>query len=165
MCRWCCSAIFSPPFQEPIKKCFIILFFFFGEFIRRIFKSLQKGLEAEDFIDLFLFGRGFVFDSKSNLQMRGLIVLLLSKAAGPSRSASDLLTQDMVSGIYPRYTHPFWVNQSARIVCVLCLWVCVCMYLCILSIRICTFLGNEDILSGLQISGTKYSFKLEVSIG
>uniref|UniRef100_H3CU34 Prenyl (decaprenyl) diphosphate synthase, subunit 2 n=1 Tax=Tetraodon nigroviridis TaxID=99883 RepID=H3CU34_TETNG len=45
--------------------------------------------------------RGFVFDSKSNLQMRGLIVLLLSKAAGASRSASGLPPQDMVSGIYP----------------------------------------------------------------
>lgn len=46
--------------------------------------------------------RGFVYDSKNNLQMRGLIVLLLSKAAGPSLAASDLLAQDMVSGIYPR---------------------------------------------------------------
>ncbi|TWW71694.1 all trans-polyprenyl-diphosphate synthase PDSS2 [Takifugu rubripes] len=45
--------------------------------------------------------RGFVYDSKNNLQMRGLIVLLLSKAAGPSHAASGLLTQDMVSGIYP----------------------------------------------------------------
>ncbi|XP_076025300.1 all trans-polyprenyl-diphosphate synthase PDSS2 [Genypterus blacodes] len=45
--------------------------------------------------------RGFVYDSKNNLQMRGLIVLLLSKAAGPSRGASDPLPQDMVSGIYP----------------------------------------------------------------
>lgn len=49
-----------------------------------------------------LFCRGFVYDSKNNLQMRGLIVLLLSKAAGPSHAASGLLTQDMVSGIYPR---------------------------------------------------------------
>lgn len=46
--------------------------------------------------------RGFVYDSKNNLQMRGLVVLLLSKAAGPSHAASDLLAQDMVSGIYPR---------------------------------------------------------------
>ncbi|XP_014851184.1 PREDICTED: decaprenyl-diphosphate synthase subunit 2 [Poecilia mexicana] len=45
--------------------------------------------------------RGFVYDSKNNLQMRGLIVLLLSKAAGPSHAASELLTKDMVSGIYP----------------------------------------------------------------
>ncbi|XP_036927368.1 decaprenyl-diphosphate synthase subunit 2 isoform X1 [Acanthopagrus latus] len=45
--------------------------------------------------------RGFVYDSKNNLQMRGLIVLLLSKAAGPSHASSDLLPQDMVSGIYP----------------------------------------------------------------
>ncbi|KAM9356395.1 all trans-polyprenyl-diphosphate synthase PDSS2 isoform 2-T2 [Pholidichthys leucotaenia] len=43
--------------------------------------------------------RGFVYDSKNNLQMRGLIILLLSKAAGPGRLASDV--QDMVSGIYP----------------------------------------------------------------
>uniref|UniRef100_A0A8C6WZY5 Prenyl (decaprenyl) diphosphate synthase, subunit 2 n=1 Tax=Neogobius melanostomus TaxID=47308 RepID=A0A8C6WZY5_9GOBI len=45
--------------------------------------------------------RGFVYDSKNNLQMRGLVVLLMSKAAGPSQAASDLLAQDMVSGIYP----------------------------------------------------------------
>lgn len=45
--------------------------------------------------------RGFVYDSRNNLQMRGLVVLLLSKAAGPSHAASDLLAQDMVSGIYP----------------------------------------------------------------
>lgn len=45
--------------------------------------------------------RGFVYDSKNNLQMRGLVVLLMSKAAGPSHAPSDLLAQDMVSGIYP----------------------------------------------------------------
>uniref|UniRef100_A0A8C7NPT7 Prenyl (decaprenyl) diphosphate synthase, subunit 2 n=1 Tax=Oncorhynchus mykiss TaxID=8022 RepID=A0A8C7NPT7_ONCMY len=46
--------------------------------------------------------RGFVYDSRNNLQMRGLVVLLMSKAAGPSQhTASDLLPQDMVSGIYP----------------------------------------------------------------
>lgn len=45
--------------------------------------------------------RGFVYDSRNNLQMRGLVVLLMSKAAGPSQAASDLLAQDMVSGIYP----------------------------------------------------------------
>ncbi|XP_024292897.1 all trans-polyprenyl-diphosphate synthase PDSS2 isoform X2 [Oncorhynchus tshawytscha] len=46
--------------------------------------------------------QGFVYDSRNNLQMRGLVVLLMSKAAGPSQhTASDLLPQDMVSGIYP----------------------------------------------------------------
>ncbi|XP_028853014.1 all trans-polyprenyl-diphosphate synthase PDSS2 [Denticeps clupeoides] len=45
--------------------------------------------------------RGFVYDSKNNLQMRGLVVLLMSKAAGPSSSASESLLPDMVSGIYP----------------------------------------------------------------
>ncbi|KAM9777989.1 LOW QUALITY PROTEIN: all trans-polyprenyl-diphosphate synthase PDSS2 [Neosynchiropus ocellatus] len=45
--------------------------------------------------------RGFVYDSKTNLQMRGLIVLLLSKAAGPNPAAADSLSQYMVSGIYP----------------------------------------------------------------
>ncbi|KAK5857060.1 hypothetical protein PBY51_010327 [Eleginops maclovinus] len=44
--------------------------------------------------------RGFVFDSGNHLPTRGLIVLLLSKAAGPSHTASDLLAQDMVSGIH-----------------------------------------------------------------
>ncbi|XP_008315135.1 all trans-polyprenyl-diphosphate synthase PDSS2 [Cynoglossus semilaevis] len=45
--------------------------------------------------------RGFVYDNRNNLQMRGVIVLLMSKAAGPSHAASDALVQDMVSGIYP----------------------------------------------------------------
>ncbi|XP_033844505.1 decaprenyl-diphosphate synthase subunit 2 [Periophthalmus magnuspinnatus] len=45
--------------------------------------------------------RGFVYDSRNNLQMRGLVVLLISKAVGPSQASSDLLVQDMVSGIYP----------------------------------------------------------------
>lgn len=45
--------------------------------------------------------RGFVYDSRNNLQMRGLVVLLLSKAAGPSHTASELLAHDMVYGIYP----------------------------------------------------------------
>lgn len=45
--------------------------------------------------------RGFVYDSRNNLQMRGLVVLLLSKAAGPGHAVSDLLAQDMVGGIYP----------------------------------------------------------------
>ncbi|XP_033991015.1 decaprenyl-diphosphate synthase subunit 2 isoform X1 [Trematomus bernacchii] len=44
--------------------------------------------------------RDFVFDSGNNLPTRGLIVLLLSKAAGPSHTASDLLAQDTVSGIH-----------------------------------------------------------------
>ncbi|XP_071404953.1 all trans-polyprenyl-diphosphate synthase PDSS2 isoform X3 [Pithys albifrons albifrons] len=43
--------------------------------------------------------RGFVYDSRNNLQMRGLVVLLISKAAGPS--TAELSFQDnMVSGIY-----------------------------------------------------------------
>ncbi|KAL6488068.1 hypothetical protein MHYP_G00046940 [Metynnis hypsauchen] len=51
--------------------------------------------------------RGFVYDSKHNLQMRGLVVLLMSKAAGPSSTPPDALLPDMVSGIYPR-TSPEW---------------------------------------------------------
>ncbi|XP_056326722.1 decaprenyl-diphosphate synthase subunit 2 isoform X2 [Danio aesculapii] len=43
--------------------------------------------------------RGFVYDSRNNLQMRGLVVLLMSKAAGPS--SSDPIHDSMVSGIYP----------------------------------------------------------------
>ncbi|XP_068608359.1 all trans-polyprenyl-diphosphate synthase PDSS2 [Brachionichthys hirsutus] len=45
--------------------------------------------------------RGFVYDNKNNLQMRGLVVLLMSKAAGPSRAASHRLAQGVVSGIHP----------------------------------------------------------------
>ncbi|KAG7253964.1 hypothetical protein CRUP_019699, partial [Coryphaenoides rupestris] len=59
---------------------------------------------------------GFVYDSRSNLQMRGLVVLLLSKAAGPSSSsgqaaahpqAQDMVVEliasaigDLVQGVY-----------------------------------------------------------------
>ncbi|XP_043819209.1 LOW QUALITY PROTEIN: all trans-polyprenyl-diphosphate synthase PDSS2 [Dromiciops gliroides] len=45
--------------------------------------------------------RGLVHDSRNNLQMRGLVVLLISKAAGPSNTAAFSLKHDMVSGIYP----------------------------------------------------------------
>ncbi|XP_061479502.1 all trans-polyprenyl-diphosphate synthase PDSS2 isoform X2 [Rhineura floridana] len=44
--------------------------------------------------------RGFVYDSRDNLQIRGLVVLLLSKAAGPSITAETSLQNDMISGIY-----------------------------------------------------------------
>ncbi|XP_025975671.1 all trans-polyprenyl-diphosphate synthase PDSS2 isoform X4 [Dromaius novaehollandiae] len=43
--------------------------------------------------------RGFVCDSRNNLQMRGLVVLLISKAAGPS-TAELSFQHNMVSGIY-----------------------------------------------------------------
>ncbi|NXL85454.1 DLP1 synthase, partial [Alectura lathami] len=42
---------------------------------------------------------GFVYDSRNNLQMRGLVVLLISKAAGPS-TAELSFQHNMVSGIY-----------------------------------------------------------------
>ncbi|KAG8444701.1 hypothetical protein GDO86_009754 [Hymenochirus boettgeri] len=44
--------------------------------------------------------RTFVYDSQNNLQMRGLVVLLISKAAGPSKSVDNSFQHDMVSGIY-----------------------------------------------------------------
>ncbi|KAG9493322.1 all trans-polyprenyl-diphosphate synthase PDSS2 [Eleutherodactylus coqui] len=44
--------------------------------------------------------RAFVYDSRNNLQMRSLVVLLISKAAGPSKSADDTVQHDMVSGIH-----------------------------------------------------------------
>ncbi|XP_041109249.1 decaprenyl-diphosphate synthase subunit 2 isoform X2 [Polyodon spathula] len=40
--------------------------------------------------------RGFVYDSRNNLQMRGLVVLLMSKAAGPNTAAEACLQQEMV---------------------------------------------------------------------
>uniref|UniRef100_A0A8C8B8R4 Decaprenyl diphosphate synthase subunit 2 n=1 Tax=Otus sunia TaxID=257818 RepID=A0A8C8B8R4_9STRI len=43
--------------------------------------------------------RGFVYDSRNNLQMRGLVVLLISKAAGPSTEELSF-QHNMVSGIY-----------------------------------------------------------------
>ncbi|XP_067883182.1 decaprenyl-diphosphate synthase subunit 2 isoform X2 [Heterodontus francisci] len=45
--------------------------------------------------------RGFVYDSRNNLQLRGLVVLLMSKAAGPGKTANPPLEGDLVSGIYP----------------------------------------------------------------
>ncbi|XP_051881181.1 decaprenyl-diphosphate synthase subunit 2 isoform X2 [Pristis pectinata] len=45
--------------------------------------------------------RGFVYDHRNNLQLRGLVVLLMSKAAGPSKTADPPLEGDLVSGIYP----------------------------------------------------------------
>lgn len=60
-------------------------------------------MQLNDWHALLSLRRGFVYDSRNNLQMRGLVVLLMSKAAGPSDAAADLLAQDMVSGIYPRY--------------------------------------------------------------
>nr|XP_055186674.1 all trans-polyprenyl-diphosphate synthase PDSS2 isoform X1 [Nyctereutes procyonoides] len=44
--------------------------------------------------------RGLVHDSRQNLQLRGLVVLLISKAAGPSSMNASCQNYDMVSGIY-----------------------------------------------------------------
>ncbi|EPQ18655.1 Decaprenyl-diphosphate synthase subunit 2 [Myotis brandtii] len=44
--------------------------------------------------------RGLVQDSRNNLQLRGLVVLLISKAAGPSSVNASCQNYDMVSGIY-----------------------------------------------------------------
>ncbi|XP_030892704.1 decaprenyl-diphosphate synthase subunit 2-like [Leptonychotes weddellii] len=44
--------------------------------------------------------RGLVHDSWHNLQLRGLVVLLISKAAGPSSMNTSCQNYDMVGGIY-----------------------------------------------------------------
>ncbi|XP_033090646.1 decaprenyl-diphosphate synthase subunit 2 isoform X1 [Trachypithecus francoisi] len=44
--------------------------------------------------------RGLVHDSRNSLQLRGLVVLLISKAAGPSSVNTSCQNYDMVSGIY-----------------------------------------------------------------
>ncbi|XDB53706.1 PREDICTED: decaprenyl-diphosphate synthase subunit 2 isoform X2 [Capra hircus] len=44
--------------------------------------------------------RGLVHDSQNNLQLRGLVVLLISKAAGPNSVNASCQNYDMVSGIY-----------------------------------------------------------------
>ncbi|XP_064145492.1 all trans-polyprenyl-diphosphate synthase PDSS2 isoform X6 [Loxodonta africana] len=44
--------------------------------------------------------RRLVHDSRNNLQLRGLVVLLISKAAGPSSVDASCQNYDMVSGIY-----------------------------------------------------------------
>ncbi|XP_058163204.1 all trans-polyprenyl-diphosphate synthase PDSS2 isoform X1 [Dasypus novemcinctus] len=44
--------------------------------------------------------RGLVHDTRHNLQLRGLVVLLISKAAGPSSVNASCQNYDMVSGIY-----------------------------------------------------------------
>lgn len=62
--------------------------------------------------------RGFVYDNRNNLQMRGLVVLLMSKAAGPSSSTSDPIHDSMVSGIYPRYRSlSVLVTHSLSLIC------------------------------------------------
>lgn len=43
--------------------------------------------------------RGLLYDSKHNLQTRGLIVLLIAKAAGPAKNSST--TDTMIAGISP----------------------------------------------------------------
>ncbi|XP_077759019.1 all trans-polyprenyl-diphosphate synthase PDSS2 isoform X5 [Canis aureus] len=44
--------------------------------------------------------KGLVHDSRHNLQLRGLVVLLISKAAGPSSMNASCQNYNMVSGIY-----------------------------------------------------------------
>ncbi|XP_054555049.1 all trans-polyprenyl-diphosphate synthase PDSS2 isoform X2 [Talpa occidentalis] len=44
--------------------------------------------------------RGLVYDSRNSLQLRGLVVLLISKAAGPNSLNASCQNYDMVSGIY-----------------------------------------------------------------
>ncbi|KAI0231101.1 Decaprenyl-diphosphate synthase subunit 2 [Lamellibrachia satsuma] len=50
---------------------------------------------------LLQIARKFFFDGKHNMQMRGLLVLLVSKAAGPVQGSSIETRESMVSGIYP----------------------------------------------------------------
>jgi len=47
-----------------------------------------------------IYFRGFLDNGKHSLQTRGLMVLLMSKAAGPNEDAFD--EHEMVSGIYQR---------------------------------------------------------------
>ena len=42
-----------------------------------------------------------MFDGKHNLQIRGLLVMLISKAAGPNPGAA-IGSEEMVSGVYLR---------------------------------------------------------------
>uniref|UniRef100_A0A8B9WR42 Decaprenyl diphosphate synthase subunit 2 n=1 Tax=Bos mutus grunniens TaxID=30521 RepID=A0A8B9WR42_BOSMU len=44
--------------------------------------------------------RGLIHDRQNNLQLRGLVVLLISKAAGPNSVNASCQNYDMVSGIY-----------------------------------------------------------------
>lgn len=50
---------------------------------------------------LLQIARKFFFDGKHNMQMRGLLVLLVSKAAGPVEGSTMESRETMVSGIYP----------------------------------------------------------------
>ncbi len=43
-----------------------------------------------------------MYDGSKNMQTRGLIVLLLSKAAGAGLENNGDVLETMVSGIYPR---------------------------------------------------------------
>nr|XP_021549262.1 decaprenyl-diphosphate synthase subunit 2 [Neomonachus schauinslandi] len=51
--------------------------------------------------------RGLVHDSWHNLQLRGLVVLLISKAAGPSSMNTSCQNYDMVGGIYSWIKYKF----------------------------------------------------------
>ena len=43
-----------------------------------------------------------MYDGSGNMQTRGLVVLLLSKSAGPGTEYNPDVLESMVSGIYPR---------------------------------------------------------------
>ena len=59
--------------------------------------------------------RGFLDNGKHSLQTRGLIVLLMSKAAGPGSQECD--PHEMVSGIYPRFVHFIFASLSMIMLC------------------------------------------------
>uniref|UniRef100_A0A8C0B2P1 Decaprenyl diphosphate synthase subunit 2 n=2 Tax=Buteo japonicus TaxID=224669 RepID=A0A8C0B2P1_9AVES len=68
-------------------------------FLSTLIGPVKMDCENMPFFFFFPFCRGFVYDSRNNLQMRGLVILLVSKAAGPS-TAELSFQHNMVSGIY-----------------------------------------------------------------
>ncbi|XP_058163206.1 all trans-polyprenyl-diphosphate synthase PDSS2 isoform X3 [Dasypus novemcinctus] len=57
-------------------------------------------IKTFSFLQLNNIQLGLVHDTRHNLQLRGLVVLLISKAAGPSSVNASCQNYDMVSGIY-----------------------------------------------------------------
>ena len=62
---------------------------------------------------LNFFSRKFLYDGKHSLQTRGLLVLLVSKAAGPATD-NDQPIEQMVSGIYPRYVYKLYTALNIK---------------------------------------------------
>ncbi len=65
-------------------------------------RAAWRVFEFQTCVSRSSFDRRFVYDGSGNMQTRGLVVLLLSKTAGPGPEHNPDVLESMVSGIYPR---------------------------------------------------------------